>query len=192
MEETKETQVESTQEASGTEEKKDVVAYDSYTKVLGEKKKKQQEAETLRAELEEIKQKQMEERGDLKGIVESYKEKTMNLENQLREERKKFLYNSVTGAIKTEAIKNGCVSPNDFIKTLDREDFETLQSEEGQIKEDSLFSLIERTKKNKPYFFKKGEVKFNDATPSNDMPKSKGLEDMSKEEIEAKLRELDN
>jgi len=181
-----------TQEASSEIEsnqtaEQDVVKYESYKKVLGEAKNAKERARQLEAELEAKKNAELEAQGNYQEIIDNLKAKTLDLESKYRKERENTLWKDVTGAIKNEATRAGCINPDKLIRLLDKSDFETLQADDGQIRQESVQQLIERAKKEDYYLFTKGNVPMMDALPSNKIEKQ-NFNDLSKDEIIAMLK----
>ena len=193
MEEVNTNPVDSTQEASSTPEsnqaveQKDVVQYESYKKVLSEAKNAKERARQLEAELETKKNAELEAQGNYQEIIENLKAKTTDLESKYRKERENALWKDVTGAIKNEATRAGCINPDKLIRLLDKSDFETLQADDGQIRPESVQQLIEKAKKEDYYLFNKGTVPMMDAVPSSKINKQ-NHNDLSKDEIIAMLK----
>ena len=94
------------------------------------------------------------------------------------------MWNSVTSAVKTEAVKHGCKNPDKLVKLLDTNDFSMLQAENGQIMEQSLSALIDKAKKENDFLFTQPAVKINDAIPSGkpEQPRAKSASEMTQKE----------
>lgn len=185
MENVNENPVDSTTEASSSEaEKKDQVSYDSFRKSVEAEKRARERAQQLEAELEAKKQAELEAQGKHEEIIESLKNKLYETESTLKKEREKYLWNSVTSAVKTEAVKHGCKNPDKLVKLLDQEDFSMLQAENGQIMSQSLHALIDKAKKENDFLFTAPAMKINDAVPSGkiDQPREKAPSEMSSAE----------
>ena len=189
MDNVNENPVDSAQQASGFEEgqsveqkAEDVVKYDSYKKVLSEAKNAKERARQLEAELEAKRNAELEATGNFQEIIDNLKGKLKDTESKLYTTQKNALWKDVTGAIKAEAAKAGCINPDKLIRLFDKDDFSTLQAEDGQIHMDSVKALIEKSKKEDYYLFSKGNVPLIDATPSNKIDKP-SLNNLSKEEI---------
>lgn len=185
MEEVNQNQVDSTSEASSNEaEKKDQVSYESFRKSVEAEKRARERAQTLEAELEAKKQAELEAQGKHQEIIESLKNKNYELESTLKKERETFLWNNVTSAVKTEAVKHGCKNPEKLVKLLDQEDFSMLQAENGQIMSHTLAALIDKAKKENDFLFTSPAVKINDAVPAGrpSEPVKKSASEMTQKE----------
>jgi hypothetical protein len=181
--------VDSSTDTSGESETKGTVAYDSYRKSVAAEKTARKRAQDLEAELESIRQKELEDKGNYQQLLEQYKNKNQELELSLKKERETYAWNTVTSAIRLEAQKAGCTSPDKLIKLLDKSDFEMLQSDNGTIKADSLGSLMDKARKENAFLFSQGSVKFNNVTPKSEIKNEtrKSPSEMSREEIEKEL-----
>ena len=181
--------VDSSTDTSGESETKGTVAYDSYRKSVAAEKTARKRAQDLEAELESIRQKELEDKGNYQQLLEQYKNKNQELESSLKKERDTYAWNTVTSAIRLEAQKAGCTSPDKLIKLLDKSDFEMLQSDNGTIKADSLGSLMDKARKENAFLFSQGSVKFNNVTPKSEIKNEtrKSASEMSREEIEKEL-----
>lgn len=182
MENVNENQVDSTQEASSSEEaKQDQVSYESFRKSVEAEKRARERAQMLEAELESKKQAELEAQGKHEEIIQNLRLKLSETESVLKKERESYLWNSVTSAVKTEAAKHGCKNPDKLVKLLDKNDFSMLQAENGQIMEQSLSALIDKAKKENDFLFTQPAVKINDAIPSGKLsePRAKSTNEMS-------------
>lgn len=176
MEDVKTDPVDQTQEASGTEENQqsqieDVVKYESYKKVLSEAKSAKEKARQLEAELEAKRQAELEAKGNYQEIIDNLKRQKEELENKYKTTVEKSQWEKVTGSIKSEALKAGCLNPDKLIRLLDKQDFETLRAEDGEIRAESLNQLMEKVKRENDFLFKKASVQVNDATPASGVPR---------------------
>jgi hypothetical protein len=172
MENVNDAPVEQPENASGVEaanetEQQDLVKYESYKKVLSEAKNAKERARQLEAELEAKKNAELEAKGNYQEIIENFKQRLKNTEAELLNTKKQALWKDVTGAIKSEAQKEGCINPDKLIKLIDKDDFAALQSEDGQIMSESVRGVIEKAKRENDFLFKQAAVKVNDVTPSN-------------------------
>lgn len=187
MEPSKENLVDSTTQASGEVVKTDTVAYESFKKSVEAEKKARERAQQLEAELSTYKTKELEAQGKYEEITQTLKQQLQEKELALKSERERYAWNTVTGAIKAEAMKHGCLDPNKLIRLLDKTDFETLRAENGEIDSNSLASLMDRSKKDNSFLFNSPAVKFNDVTPRSGQPERQAVKspkEMSKEELE--------
>jgi hypothetical protein len=177
--------VDSSKSVSDTEEKKDVVAYESFRKSVEAEKKARARAQELEAQLESFKTRELEEKEQFKTLADQFKEKFQQTQEELRKERERYQWEKVTGSIKTKALEHGCVNPDKLIKLFDQPDFELLRAENGQIREDSLSNLIDKAKKENPFMFSQGKININDRLPGGSAETTKiDLSKMSSKELE--------
>lgn len=181
MEEVKTDPVGQTQEAGGTEENQqtqieDVVKYESYKKVLSEAKVAKKELKQLKAELEAKRQAELEAKGNYQEVIDTLKRQKEELETKYKTTVEKSQWEKVTGSIKSEALKAGCLNPDKLIRLLDKNDFETLRAEDGEIRAESLNQLMEKVKRENDFLFKKASVQVNDATPASGVPRMEKTE----------------
>lgn len=170
MEPSKENLVDSTAQASGEVVKTDTVAYESFKKSVEAEKKARERAQQLETELSTYKTKELEAQGKYEEITQTLKQQLQEEREALKKEREANAWRTVTSAIKTEAIKHGCLDPDDLIKVLNKSDFEKLRSVDGSIDSDSLTALIDDTKKRKVHFFDQAKITVNDVVPRTGEP----------------------
>ena len=189
MENVKENQVDSTHEASGTPEndKQDMVAYESYKKSVEAEKNARKRAQELEAQLEQIKMQELEKAGKHEEIIESLRNKNLTLEKSLNDVKQSHLWDKVTGEIKTKSLEHGCIAPDKLLRLLNKDDFSSLQGEDGSLRLDSVNALVEQAKKENPFLFNRGRVEINDVKPSfNGVPEEKSFSQMNpKEKLES-------
>lgn len=180
--------VDSGDQASSQGASEGKVSYESFRQSVDREKAARRRAQELECELESYRQKELESKGNFQQIIDDLKSRNQELETNLNKEREQYAWTTVTSAIKTEAQKAGCAYPDDLVRLLNKSEFELLKAENGKIHEDSLKTLIEDSKKKKPFLFNQGTVKINDALPRNpEKPKVKAPSEMTKEEIEKEL-----
>lgn len=172
---------------SGVEDQKQV-SYDSYSKVLGEKKKMQSQYEQAQARIAELEQGSLEADGKIKEAYELQKKQTEQVKTQFGE-----LYSHVTNKVLKQKVygeveKYGGLDPETVYKIMDFEGIE-FTKEFDLVDETILTKKIQEIAKNKPFLFKKDVKAPNDRTPNNSgasVP-HKPVAEMSKEEQMALL-----
>jgi hypothetical protein len=169
-------------QASGNEpEKKDQVAYESYQKLLAEKKRLQSEHLEAKTKLEEYEQAKLEAEGKLKEALENAKQLNAKLKTEKVEIYKKVADKTVRSQFFRKAEKLGCNDPELAMKALKFDDLEI--TEDFEFDEKKLDEKLQALTKEKPFLFKK-EVKLpDDITPNNKPAQQKPLSDMSTEEL---------
>jgi hypothetical protein len=165
----------------------DVVKYESYKKVLSEKKELQEKYKQLKSELDAIKEQKLLESGKEREALEQTKLKLKELEQKLSEQSRRFKERLITEQIKRKANENGCVDPDALIKLADFSSIEV--DEEFNIKS-GLDEAIAKLKQEKTYLFKSNVSGVKDLPPVNNMEgfKNKTAFEMSKEDILKALR----
>jgi hypothetical protein len=162
----------------------DKVAYDTYKKLLGEKKKRDEEVSALAQRLKSYEEKELEASGKHSELIESLRsqlkekdESLSGLKKEIETREKKEAWNTVTSQIKDAAMSEGCMSPDKLLKLLDKSDLKALEvmEESGKIKvnTDDLKRLMEKARKENEFLFKKPDPKINDLTPTNQIQKPK-------------------
>ena len=201
MEETKETSGQPSLESSASEQEKkaDVVAYETYTRTLGEAKKakekvKQHELETaeLRARLESLEQEKLEAQGKTVELNDSLKKRVLELEGKLKEKDGRFANRVLGDQIRLAAQKAGAHNPDMGMKA-GSERFESLLSsmdENYQFDSTELEQSIKEIQKEHSYLFK------SDVPPVNQAPMKAQVTDkppqkLSSDELRDKLIELE-
>ena len=179
-------QVSDSQETKGSE-----VSYDSYRKLLGEKKKVQSELVALREKVETFEHEKLSSEGRKEEVIQSLRDQLSETKNALRETKQTFAWNSVESQIKQAAVNAGCVAPDKLVRLMGQEELKSLDiTDDFRVNSDDLNSLIARAKKDHEDIglFGKKKVNVNDVQGVNKI-KSKKIEEMSTEELVAKLKE---
>lgn len=183
--------VEQSKETSGDlgNEKKDVVAYDSYQKVLSEKKRAQESALKAQETIEKLQTEKLQAEGKKDELISHLQDKLSAVEKKLETSNKSYAWNTLTGAIKREAIKNGCTDADKLIRLMSDDDLKSISvGEDFSIGTDSLKSVIEKNKTENFFLFKDSTKKVVNGNPKNkieDVEKT----DLSKLSLE-ELKEL--
>lgn len=167
-------------QASG-ENQNDQVAYESYAKLLSEKKKLQSEHLEAKAKLEEYEQAKLEAEGKLKEANENLKKMLA----QAKEEKVSLFKNVATKSVRQqffrEAEKLGCNDPELAMKAVSLDDLEI--TEDFEFDGSKLQSKIQELTKTKPFLFKKDFKLPPDVTPNAGKMPTKNLSEMSEAEI---------
>jgi hypothetical protein len=160
----------------------DVVKYESYKKVLSEKKELQDRFRQLQSELDAIKEQKLLESGKEREALEQTKLKLKEFEQKFSEQSRKFKERLVTEQIKRKANEHGCVDPDALIKLAD---FSTIEVDEDFNIKSGLDDAIAKLKQEKTYLFKSNVSGVKDLPPVNNMEgfKQKTAFEMSKEDI---------
>lgn len=198
---TKETNVTSgdTQEnSSGNSE--NMVNYDSFKKVLNEKKNVQAKAKELESQLSELSQKlkdieleKQQKDGNKDEVIAALRRELEEKRNEVAEKDRGYARTVIEGQIKAKAIETGCDDLGLFMAGLQSKGDLLTSVEVGenyQVNSDDLERVIENMKKDHPALFKKKDVNVHDVTSVNMLNKTEKKE-LSKEEIIAEIKRLE-
>lgn len=158
--------VEDNQVPAEQDPKPNTVAYDSYKKVLAEKKKAQADKDELARKLKEYEDEKLAAQGKSNELNES-------LRNQLKEEKEQkmkivgaFAEKTVKASIEAEAKKQGCVDTELLIKAVDMGALE-VNTDDFTVNQDDLSRQLDAVKTKHPWLFNKGGPKLNDGLPGS-------------------------
>ncbi len=174
-------------QASGNGQGKDSVSYDTYSKLLAEKKKQQQDLNDMKTRLDEYEQGKLEAEGKLKEALENQKriaqtekEKGLKIFKQASEKaiRSQFL---------REAEKLGCIDAEMAIKACDFSDLDLTEDLEFDPKK--VQEKLQDLTKSKSYLFKKDFKLPGDLTPNNSHVSQKSLSELSEAELKNLLKQ---
>lgn len=174
-------------EASG-DAAKESVAYESYAKLLSEKKKLQSEHVETKAKLEEYEQAKLEAEGKLKEANENLKKMLSQSKTEKVELFKKVADKSVRQQFFREAEKLGCADPELAMKAVNFDDLEI--TEDFEFDSQKLSGKIQELTKTKPFLFKKDFKIPQDITPSNKPAPQKSFKDMTPSELIEEYKKL--
>jgi hypothetical protein len=165
--------VEQPKESSGSEgkESKDFVKYESFQKLLGEKKGLQEKYHQTTEKMKELEEKLMEKDQDVQKQANYWKEKYEQTSKKLDDTQKSYTWTTLTSQVKSKAQELGCTNPDKLVRLMDDEDLRALSEEIGEdfkLNNDVLNGVLEKNKKENFFLFK-------DVAPkvANGMPKSK-------------------
>lgn len=168
----------------GEQKQEDVVRYSSFKRVLDEKKRMQREKEDAFNRIKEMEQKELESQGKKDELIESLRQELNQTRTKYKEMETTNAWNKLTGQIKDFVKKEGCSYPEQFIKLMDKKDFDLLSLSDGNVNEEDLRSLAEKSRKVNPFLFQ-SKAKVNDVIPNGAIKQDKGksLQDMSEKEL---------
>lgn len=169
-------------DASGGDGKS--VSYESYQKLLNEKKKIQEKHTESQTRLEEYEQAKLEAEGKLKEALDNQKKLAEKYKSDNVEIIKRVGTKAAKSQITREAEKLGCVDVDAAFNLLDLSDLE--MNEEFEYDSKTLSDKLQGFAKSKSYLFKKDFKLPSDLNPSNNSIASKSLAELS----EAELKEL--
>ena len=169
-------------------ETKDSVSYDTYRKVLSEKKKAAERLANLESEAQKLREEKMQLEGKKDEYIDSLKKKLTDLEANHKKMIGSYAYNSVSNSLKSEALKHGCIDVDAFIKLTDVSSLDV--SDDFTVDQEQLKTVVEDLKKQKPYLFTKEAPKFVDPKkPVVDL-KQQGLKGKTVDELTTMLASM--
>lgn len=186
MSEESKSPVEQDVNAGGKNEVKDTVAYESFQKVLGEKKNAQAKLSQYEQELQTLREEKLQREGKNEELISTYKQKYEQVSKKYEETQKQYAWSTLTGEIKREALKHGCTDPDKLIRLMEDEDLRSIEvGDNFNIDKESLSSVIERSKKDNHFLFKSTTPVAANGRPVASVKKTeKRISDMSREELE--------
>jgi len=165
------------------EEKK--VSYDSYRKILAEKKNTQAKMKEMADKLEKIELERLEQESDYKKQAETWKSKFEESHSNYSSLKKDVAFNTIKSQVTSKAASEGCINTEKLFKLLDSEDLKGLEmGDDFSISQDSLSGLIDKAKKEHSDIglFKKADVQIHDIQKQH-TPQGKSVSEMSIEEL---------
>jgi hypothetical protein len=174
-------------QASGNDqEKKDSVAYESYQKLLAEKKKLQSEHLDAKTKLEEYEQAKLEAEGKLKEALDNAKQLNAKLKTDKLDLFKKVADKTIRSQVFRKAEKLGSNDLEMTMMALKLDDLEI--TEDFEFDEKKLDEKLQALTKEKPFLFKKDFQLAPDLIPSGNASPTKALSDLSEAELKNLLR----
>ena len=182
-EEVKEVSDQPTQESSAPveEAKEDKVAYDTYKRVLGEKKKTSETLTAERRKREELESRLLEAEGKKDELVDALKKQLESERETRTKEREDFAWQVLGSQIRSAAQAVGCADPDLLLKVGD---FKSVSvNDDFTVDNDQLRIAIEDTIKKHPVLSKKPTPSVKDAPPNTNVNLD-GRRDHSKMSLE--------
>lgn len=175
-----------TEQVSDVPEKKDSVAYDTFSKLLGEKKKLQSEMAEMKAYKDQLEAEKLQAEGKWKELAENNKK----LADEFKSKNLSIVKNVSEKAIRSqfmrEAEKLGCLDAEIAMKACSFDDLEV--TEDFEFDNQKLVGKIQELTKSKPYLFKKDFKMVQDINPSSKSISTKPLTDLSENELKELLK----
>lgn len=163
---------------------KNQVSYDSYAKLLNEKKNLQKQYEEARTTKEQYEQEKLEAEGKLKEANDNLKRRVQESEDRFKGLFQKVTLKSFKSEFSREAEKIGCVDPELAYLACDMSDVEV--NDDIEFNKETIQKKVEELSKVKPHLFRKDVRAPNDMSPSANQPQNKNLNELS----EAELKQL--
>lgn len=177
-------------EVASGQQSKDSVAYETYKRTVGEVKKLKSELDGFRQKEAEREQAALSEQGKYKEALDAATKKQKELEITLKEKEKVFARNIFTKEAKSVALQMGAMPEalEDIVKVGNWSDVEI--DDKFEINNDQLKEAVSRLQKEKPFYFKKDASSPRSVDSRTTSVKQKDNEDLTIEEIKAKLKAL--
>jgi hypothetical protein len=156
------------------EPQKDMVAYDTYRKVLGEKKKRDEQLNEMADRLKSLEQKELEAKGEQQKLIEALRKDLSEKDQKLKQVHQNFAWNNLESQLKTFAASNGCKKPDALVRLMDAQDFEGIEvNDQYQVNSDDLARVVNKYKADYPEFFGRSTPKIDDLSPEAKPKKDK-------------------
>lgn len=175
------------QATDGDQTNNNNVSYESHRKLLGEKKRLQDEFSAMRDELENLRSANLKAEGKKDELLERYKKQSEQYKATLEEKEKKYRFKLVSESIKAKAIEMGCKKPDHLLKLGD---FSAVSvDDEYQVDSQALLEALEKSKSEFDYLFDGKSVKVHDIAP-NQKPGEEAPMDFSKMTSDQRMKLL--
>lgn len=131
---------------SGTQEV-DHVAYETYSKVLGEAKKVRGENRELKERLDAIENQKLQAEGKKDEVISNLQNKIAELNSGLQKKDQVFGWSVVENKLKQNALEAGCTDLNAFMSLVPNEELDTIKLDEKyNVDIDSVSGVVSRVK----------------------------------------------
>lgn len=167
----------------------DSVKYDTYKKLLGEKKAADQRARDFEERLSAAESDKMRSEGNTEALLLKIQEENANLKKSLTQKEQAFAYATLGSQVKTEAARMGCQDPDSLVKLMDLKGI-PVDPETFRADTDALRMMLESEKNTRPFYFGKPapnvlDVKRQDVVFSNDPMGEHDISKMSRDQLAA-------
>lgn len=183
-------------QASGSEGDKqhstsgsDSVKYDTYKKLLGEKKAADQRLKSLEEKLNTLEVEKMSAEGNKDELIQKLQDQVRGLQDSLKQKDQAYAFTTLGSQVKTEAAKMGCQDPDSLVKLMDLSGIPVdPDSYTGDV--DNIRMMLEDQKKARPFFFGKPAPQVHDVSQQNSVMQKPGVDfsSMSREELNDYLK----
>lgn len=197
MEETKNIDpVDQSEKTSGNSDQKDVVAYDSFQKVLNEKKQTQAKFNELQDRLKQLEEEKLQAEGNKDQLIENYKKQLQETNQKLSSTQKNYAWNVTTRELKSIARELGANTPakqEAIIKLLPNDVLSQFEVDENyNLDREQAKNLMQEWKKSNldVIQWENSSKKFVNGNPSKKpIEKEENLSKLSREEILERLKQ---
>lgn len=181
--------------ASGQGSKQDnnSVSYETYEKLLIQRKQDQEKVRQYEERLRAIEEEKLKAEGNKDKLLERYQKSAAEAEARLKEKTRMYAERALKSQIALKAKELGCRDTDLLYRAMDLEKLRVdLVDDDLNVDEKSLMSQLETLRKEKFYLFDDKAPKFRDGSPDSKSPPSTGkksLDEMSMEELRKFTRE---
>jgi hypothetical protein len=169
--------------ASGNDQ--DTVKYETFSKLLGEKKKLQSEFSEMKAKIDLIEQEKLAAEGKWRELAEARQKEAADFKAKNLSMIKTVSEKTIRSQFVREAEKLGCLDADMALKACSFDDLEITEDFEFDPKK--LQTKIQELTKTKPYLFKSDVKVPNNLNPNNGGGSSKPLSDLTDSELKQLL-----
>lgn len=147
----------------------DKVGYDTYKKVLGEKKAVDVKLRELELKFENMEIAKMTAEGNKDELLDKFQKQNIELHDRLKKKDEAYAFATLGSQVKTEAARMGCQDPDSLVKLMDLSSV-PVDPESFKADTDSVRMMLEDQKKTRPFFFGKQAPTIHDVSQSNTIP----------------------
>lgn len=167
----------------------DSVKYDTYKKLLGEKKATDQRMRDLEQKLNSLEVEKMAAEGNKDELIEKLQDQARNLQDSLKKKDQAYAFATLGAQVKTEAAKMGCQDPDSLVKLMDLSGV-PVDPESYRGDADNIRMLVEDKKKEMPFYFGKAAPTVHDVAQQNAVLQNPTVDfkSMSREELDAYVK----
>jgi hypothetical protein len=173
--------------ASGESAKtKDSVSYDSYQKLLKEKKSVLSKYSELENQVAQLRQEKDMAEGNKDKVIEELKKQNQQIKSEYEKTKQTYTWSTLTGEIKREAMKHGCKDPDKLLRLMSDDDLRSLEiGEDFSINSDGLKEIMEKNKKENHFLFESSPKAAAVGVPGKKAPvePDKNIKDMTIDEL---------
>lgn len=169
----------------------DSVKYDTYKKVLGEKKAADQKLRELEMRLEQMEIEKATAEGNKDELLVKFQEQNRQLQDRLKQKDQAYAFANLSSQVKTEAAKMGCQDPDSLVKLMDLANI-PVDPESYRADTDNIRMMLEDEKKSRPFFFGKQAPAIQDVSQSNTIHQKpvKDLSNLDRKELDELVRKM--
>lgn len=143
---------------------KDVVAYDTYRKVLSEAKRAKEAIEALSAEKQKLLEEKMAAEGKKDELIGSLNKRLADEQAKVKKVVGAFGHKTLSAVVAQEAAKEGCVNVGDLIALSDLSTVEI--DDEFNVNVDQVKEIVQRAKKERNYLFSQKSTQAKTGVPT--------------------------